>query len=532
MKLPPGVSQSDFTSALSQFQSIVGKEWVFTSDDDMDMYRDAYSPFYGEQEERVASAAVAPSTVEQVQAVVRAANQFKIPIYPISTGKNLTYGGSAPAYSGSVVLDLKRMNRVLEVSEENASALVEPGVSYFDLYRHIREKKLKLWIDVPDPGWGSPLGNALDHGGGYTAIPYRDHFDAHCGMEVVLANGELVRTGMGALPGAKTWQQFKYGLGPIVDGLFAQSNFGVVTKMGFWLMPEPESALTATVTVPRHDDLIALTDTLISLIYSGHVRSQTQLGGPLPRAQPDAELATLRTRWDDGRAQAFDAYAQRKGLHVWEAPMTFYGPEKIIRATLEYVKERFAKIPGVGFEELPLLKFPLSDEQLATVADKSRLGIPNLAFFASRYAPGAPPLEGHMDFSPIVPMQGKELLRAMALFGKVFAEAGVMPLGGVPQFYHTRTCTIIYAVPTSRDAAFNKKARDTFSKLMDVAAANGWNEYRLHPAFMEKGVGLMSFNNHSLLRLHETLKDAVDPNGILSAGRYGIWPKHLRKERT
>src|SRR5690606_31899216 len=99
--------------------------------------------------ERVASAAVAPTTVEQVQAIVRTANKYQIPLYPISTGRNLAYGGSAPIYSGSVVLDLKRMNQVLEVNERNAFALVEPGVSYFDLYNHIEEQGLDVWIDPP-----------------------------------------------------------------------------------------------------------------------------------------------------------------------------------------------------------------------------------------------------------------------------------------------------------------------------------------------------------------------------------------------
>ena len=83
----------------------------------------------------MASAAVAPDTVEQVQKVMRIANTFKVPMFPISTGKNLGYGGSAPNLSGSVVLDLKRMNRVLEVDDKRHFALVEPGVSYFDLYR-------------------------------------------------------------------------------------------------------------------------------------------------------------------------------------------------------------------------------------------------------------------------------------------------------------------------------------------------------------------------------------------------------------
>src|SRR6202012_1061320 len=98
----------------------------------------------GETEERIASAAVAPFTAEEVQAVMRIANAKHIPIYPISTRKNLGYGGAAPVLSGSVVLDLKRMNRILEIDERNAYALVEPGVSYFDLYRAIQEKVLNL----------------------------------------------------------------------------------------------------------------------------------------------------------------------------------------------------------------------------------------------------------------------------------------------------------------------------------------------------------------------------------------------------
>jgi 4-cresol dehydrogenase (hydroxylating) len=133
MAVPPGVSEGDFQAAMDRFGSIVGPEWVFTSDADVALYRDAYSPLTTEPEEKVASAAVAPASAEEVQAIVRIANQLRIPLYPISTGRNLGYGGAAPVLSGSVVLDLKRMDRILEVDERNAYALVEPGVSYFDL---------------------------------------------------------------------------------------------------------------------------------------------------------------------------------------------------------------------------------------------------------------------------------------------------------------------------------------------------------------------------------------------------------------
>ncbi len=78
--------------------------------------------------------------------------------------------------------------------------LVEPGVSYFDLHAHIRHQGYKLWIDPPAPGWGGIVSNTLERGFGYT--PYGDHAAMQCGMEVVLASGELVRTGMGALAGS------------------------------------------------------------------------------------------------------------------------------------------------------------------------------------------------------------------------------------------------------------------------------------------------------------------------------------------
>ncbi|HEY8506801.1 MAG TPA: FAD-dependent oxidoreductase, partial [Steroidobacteraceae bacterium] len=317
---PPNVSPSDFKAALDAWREVVGPEWVFTSEEDVALYRDAYSPFWGEPEERVASAAVAPSTVEQVQAVVRTANQYRIPLYPISTGRNLAYGGSAPVYSGSVVLDLKRMNRVLEVNERNAYALVEPGVSYFDLYEHIQKHKLDVWIDPPDPGWGSVIGNALDGGGGWTAYPFRDHFGSHCGMEIVLANGDIVRTGMGALPNSGSWQHNRWGYGPWVDGLFRQSNFGVVTKMGFWLMPRPEALMMSVASSEREEDIIPMLDALNLLENQHVVNGSTQIFG-------------------GGRVRTPTSGA-------WTIQLPIYGPEKVVRAQMEYAKSKFTAIPG------------------------------------------------------------------------------------------------------------------------------------------------------------------------------------------
>jgi 4-cresol dehydrogenase (hydroxylating) len=538
MRVPHGIDPKAFSAAVRELEGVVGQQWVFTSEEDLYLYRDAYSPFWGEAEERLASAAVSPESVEQVQAILRIANAHKIPIYPISTGRNLGYGGAAPVYSGSVVLDLKRMNRILEVNERNATCLVEPGVSYFDLYRHIRANKLKLWIDCPDPGWGSLIGNALERGNGYTLAPYRDHWGAHAGMEVVLPDGDLVRTGMGAMPGAKTWQQFKYGYGPHLDGLFSQSNFGVVTKMGFWMMPEPEAFRSGTVMVYRYEDLFKLVDILAYFENLKVMSATTRVESPLlfgafKAPPPSPELAALRAR-NPGREE-YEAFAANNNVPYWSVILRFYGSPKLTAAHWEYAQEKFGTIAGAKFKEGDFYEFPLSDAAVNRIMDKAPLGIPSLEAFSmgGRTPTNPTPSNGHMWFSPIIPMSGEAVQECERVFREAFAQWGVNPLGlPLPQLYHERTFFQIYGFPISHDAETNRKNRETFKRMIALAAEHGWGEYRTAPAFMDACADTYSFNNHALRRLQEKLKDAVDPNGILSAGRYGIWPEHLRKTRS
>ena len=516
MALPPGVSERNFQRALDRFASVVGREWVFTSDEDTKLYRDAYSPLFGEPEEKVASAALGPDSAEQVQEIVRIANEYRIPLYPISTGRNLGYGGAAPVLSGSVVLDLKRMNRILEIDERNAYALVEPGVSYFDLYRYIKERGLKLWIDCPDPGWGSVIGNALDHGVGYTMNPYRDHFDGHCGLEVVTGAGELVRTGMGALPGAKTWQQFKYGFGPFIDGMFSQSNFGVVTKMGVWLMPEPEAYIDGSVEVFGHDDIIPLLDQMNYIMNTGLQNAGTNLQSPLRFAVgQNPELRAALASEDPADIEKLNAFAREREVPFYSNIFKFYGPEEVVRAQWAAAKKRLSTIAGARFREGAFYRFPISDEEKDAARDPQDLGFPTLATFSigarSNFAPAT---RGHLGFSPVIPMTGEAVIESQRVFQRVLQEFGTdVALLVFPQSYHPRTLVILCMFYVMPEVEHNQAVRATFERLVEVAAEHGWGEYRTHTAFMDQCAAAYSFNDHALLRLHETIKDAVDPNG-------------------
>ncbi len=246
---PAGAEQ--LADALDRFTAALGPDKVLTEPAQLDEFRDPFSnPTW---DDFTGSAVVLPTTVEEVQAVVRIANETGVPLWTHSTGRNNGYGGPAPRVKGSVIVSLRNMNKVLEIDEELGYAVVEPGVRWFDLYEAIKARDAKLMLSIADIGWGSVIGNTLEHGATY--LPYGLDFQAQCGMEVVLPDGDLLRTGMGAMPGNKSWNLYRRGLGPTPDQMFMQSNLGIVTKMGVWLMPRArgrDAAVAAAKEGRRH----------------------------------------------------------------------------------------------------------------------------------------------------------------------------------------------------------------------------------------------------------------------------------------
>jgi 4-cresol dehydrogenase (hydroxylating) len=537
MALPPNTSQSQFNQILSEFEAVVGTDWVFSSDADVALYRDSYSPFWGEEEERVASAAVAPDSVEEVQEIVRIANRHRVPLYPISTGRNLTYGGAAPTLSGSVVLDLKRMNRILKVDDKRNFALVEPGVSYFDLYNYIKEHDLNVMLDIPDPGWGSPMGNSLDHGVGYTMGPYRDHFASHCGLEIVTAEGELIRTGSGAIPGSDAWQDFHYGIGPSIDGLFAQSNFGVITKMGVKLMPMPEVYMTCMVTVPRYQDLQAMIEEVNYLedsLLVGMPSYASPAGGGIFTPTPLDEL--MQNGWPT--LDQLEAFVAAQNKPAWSVEFQLYGSEEIVRATWATIQRRFRnKIAGSAFEEGVFHNLPIPDEDIPALADKARMGIPNLEIFhmvARNPLTDNDPPDGHADLFTMTPRTAEGVHTAARALTEIYLEMGMQPFTHpftTPVMFYSRAAAVVLPIPTWRDPAKNAASRALYERILDRTAELGMGTYRTNPAFQELAVSKYSFNDNALLKYQEKLKDSIDPNGIISPGRYGIWPASMRGNR-
>jgi 4-cresol dehydrogenase (hydroxylating) flavoprotein subunit len=515
--LPPNVSEKNFQKALDAFAGVVGRQWVLSTEEDRNTYMDIYAP--GDGDQHIPSAAVGPQSAEEVQAIVRIANEFKVPVWPISRGKNLGYGAAAPRMSGTVVLDLGRMKRILDVNERFGYCLIEPGVGFFDLFAYLQEHKIPLWMSVPANAWGSVVGNALERGYGYT--PYGENTRNICGMEVVLPNGELVRTGTGAMSNSPCWQLFKYGFGPSWDQVFVQSNFGVVTKLGMWLMPEPEATLGLNTQLPNPDDVGWAVDELAPLRLNGVLQQSPSIGNSLRTAAAQSQ----RSQWyqgdgampDDVLREVLDKFH----LGWWGINLRLYGYDDVNEAHAKLIKAAFAKHTQKEFE---VVKWHRGDP-----IENSGAGVPSataLQIINWRGGRG-----GHLGFSPVLPPTSEHVLKQFHSTKKRYEEIGVDYYGSFTLFerYTTNINMMIY---DRDDTAMTTKVRSLFKVLVADAAKEGYSEYRTHLSDMDDVALTFDFNNHALLRLNETVKDALDPNGILAPGKQGIWPKAFRGARA
>jgi 4-cresol dehydrogenase (hydroxylating) flavoprotein subunit len=517
-----GLSETQLESALDAFRSVVGTEHVLTGDKALE-FRDPF--FYRGWSDYDASAVVQPATVEEVQAIVRLANQHRVPIWTTSQGRNNGYGGSSPRVQGSVVMNLRRMNRVLEIDEELGYAVVEPGVRWTDLYEAITEKGHRLMLSIPDLGWGSIVGNALDNG--ITYMPYGADFQTLCGLEVVLANGELLRTGMGAMPDNESWHLYRRSLGPTLDPLFTQSNFGVVVKAGVWLMPSPEVYAPIWLNAAKETDLIPIIDTVRRL------RLDRTLEG-IPRLYNTLVFASLmepRTRWYDGDGptpdHVIDQIAGDLGFGRWVMSMGVWDDNVIADHKLAKIKSAFEQIPGV---DVRFSKYPPEE-------------IPALEHHSERVLGGVPAQEwnnilrwygtdagAHLGNGLVAPLVGTEAYRLHTLIRGVIEREMKLDYFCSPMVINARS--FIHACGAIWDISSEEESRRSYegSKIIVREAAKaGFGEYRAHLDYMDAAADTYSFNDHAYRRFLWKIKDAVDPNGILAPGKQSIWPTSYRE---
>jgi 4-cresol dehydrogenase (hydroxylating) flavoprotein subunit len=523
--------RSDLAPALAAFLDAVGAEHVVT--DPAALAAAGTATFATSQ--RV-PAIVRPGSRAEVQACLQVANRFRVPVYPVSRGKNWGFGSRVPARDGAVLLDLGRMNRIVDFDEALAYVTVEPGVTFADLYAFLRAQGSRLFANTTGGSpHGSVVGNALERGDG--AGPHGDRAGSVCALEVVLPTGEVVHTGHDRFAGARAAPLFQWGVGPSLDGLFSQSSLGVVTRLSLWLAPLPRSLSLVRFSVIDPARLSTMVDACRVLRQDGTLRNAVGIwndyrvlstrrqypweltGGatPLPRAVMDA----LKHEWGGG------TWFGSTAIH---APTIAQG-----RAAAAHVER--ALRPYVDHLSIDARSGdPASGHELETGGDPAFLfaqGIPHEGSLRSVYwRKRAPPPDdpdpdrdrcGVIWAAPVLPFRGRDVAAAVRMLEEVMPAHGLEPLLAMVG----QTSRVVYLIPLlvyDRDVpGADEAAMRCHDAIVAKLVEAGYPPYRLGVQSMDALPAPR--DDHGALM--ERLKRALDPNDILAPGRYDFrttWP--------
>ena len=194
---------------------------------------------------------VMAETVEQIQELMRFANLEKIPVIPYTAGTNI--GGLCIPERGGILLDLKRMNKIIKIDPESHYAVIEPGVSHGQLAEALYAHNLRFGWPVGPPS-ASVSSCAINHGIGGLNARYGLNSQEITSMEVVLPTGELVRVGSCAIVEDAWHSTLPL---PKLDGLFKGwlGGTGIVTKLGIGVHPIPPFLKVFTVSCDTVEDM-------------------------------------------------------------------------------------------------------------------------------------------------------------------------------------------------------------------------------------------------------------------------------------
>lgn len=249
----------DKLALLAALRAIVGAPYVLVEKEDVIVYEQDGSIF-----QVMPEIVVAPTSVEEVSAVVKAARQADVPIVPRGSGTGLA-GGAVPA-EGGIIVALTRMNRIVDIDLENRVAIVEPGVINLDVTKAISQKG---FFYAPDPSSQAACsigGNVANNSGGPHTLAYGVTTNHVLGAEVVLDDGQVVWLG-GEVPDTPGYD---------LCGVFvgSEGTLGIVTKIAVKLMASRESVRTL---LAIFDDMDCATATVVEITSAGIIPAALEI---------------------------------------------------------------------------------------------------------------------------------------------------------------------------------------------------------------------------------------------------------------
>lgn len=532
--------EPDWGKAATAWRGALGDTYVHTQGPRLDALQSNVSGL-----QRRVRAVLQPSSTEEVREVVRIANACGTPLYPLSTGGNWGLGSGLPVRDDAAVVELKRMNRIHEVNVAGHYADIEPGVTQGQLYDYIHERGLPLILNVTGSGRGTSLiGNALERGVGY----FDSRADALSGLEVVLGNGEVVRTGFGHRPDLKLTHLYRHGIGPELGGLFAQSNYGIVTRAGFDLIPRTGDHMSVIVKIRDEKRFVPFFDALIDLRRRGVMRTIWHVGNCHRSEIALAPLLVdllMRDGAHDRQAAQREAVAliKREGFGPWNAVGGVTGSPRMLSEMRREIRAALKGIADVAF---------LNDRRIATAkrvldlfsfletARRKRLmlsaveplygmskGVPTDAALKSvLWAVGEHtgrdvdnPDESHSGMLyvlPFIPLSGAAAREVVDEADRRFEQDGFKAYTTLNLVSDRAAECVINLAFDRRDTGRTEAALRCVEDLTESCIRMGYPPYRLGIQSMDRMVD----PENAFWRTVRALKEVLDPNHIIAPGRY------------
>lgn len=531
---------ADIQNAINDLRIILGADRILAQPDQIKNYKIDTSGTV-----RDIPAAVRPRSVDDIIKIVKIAGEHSLPLYPVSKGNNWGYGSANPAKDGCVILDMSEMTQIKDYDPDIGIVTVEPGVTQQKLWEYLRDQGNRHI--TPTTGAGpeaSILGNALERGYGIT--PMTDHFGALLSLEAVLPDGSVYHSPIFENGSPEVDRVFKWGFGPYMDGLFSQGNFGIVTKATIQLAPRPEK-LGAFIFEMRKDADLEKAVTLVHETLSGMhgIVGSINLMNSLRLLSMSAPYPfDLIKKSPDTYVSQLEHMALEMDFAPWTCLGSFYGKKEIVRTANQLLKERvyphtkrliFLSRSQLNIAERILKMLPSwLSKNLLTRVEKMKMsfdileGIPSYVAMPLCYrklAEGMPdnasnnPAKdgcGIMWYAPLVPMKPGIVRDFVNFIHRTCVKHQIEPLitlTSVSDRCFDSTIPIVYDPKNPEDMA---RAHNCYNELLKEGMALGFHPYRT-------GVDQMNLfidPSKPFWAMQKTLKEALDPKGIIAPGRY------------
>ena len=515
-----------------------------------------------QEKKRDIFALIKVSKQEDVKAVLTLANEvaanaeLRFTLYPVSTGKNWGYGTSQPAEIGEniILLDLSLLNNISYFDEELGLITLEPGVTQQQLSHFLIENDYPYMVPVTGAGPDcSILANALERGYGIT--PYTDHFSAVNSIQGYWADGSCFQSAVNTLDQSHDKivdKTYKWGLGPYLDGLFTQSNFGVVTQMSIRLA-KIKPAFTSFFIQLADDELMEQAVPLIRKTlqdYEGIVGSINLMD----QRRILSMFAKNPNGYDQHKVMDdsdVEKLAKQQQTPSWTIVGSIYGSKNVVKAVKTEIDSLFKQIPCKRiYSTSPLLvivnKFIKSVPKwlikrisiLSMVAqqmdsfDKGKaimLGRPNkvalkLAYWRNPESEQLDPEElspsndncGLLWYAPLVTMKAATMRDYVNFIRTTCPKYNIEPFITFTNLKHDCVDSTIPIVFDLTNPKAVEDAHNCLKELVTEGLKKGFVPYRLN---IDQQQWLLNKDQQFWLTVNK-LKQVLDPNGVLSLGRY------------